>query len=440
MEYFYLCHVNFESLKITRSFLNAIEELGYTDPTPIQLKAIPLIRGGKDIIGIAQTGTGKTAAYLLPILQKLNYAQGIEPRVLVLVPTKELVIQVTRNATDLAMNTDLRVLGLYGGVGPKTQMEALSKGSDVLIATPGRFYDLYHRGGIFTKKIKRVVLDEADRMMDMGFFHQIKKIQEILPSKRQNLLFSATFPEKVETLCEDFLLWPEKIEITPQSTPVTTVTQQLYAVPNFKTKLNLLVHFLNSEPEAFHRILVFLGTKNYAKGVSKYLERKVEGDIRVIHSDKGQNSRLNAMRDFKEGSVRVLVSTDVSARGIDVPDVSHVVNFTVPTHYEDYVHRIGRTGRARKLGMAITFMDKSEKFHVKKIEELIGQSITYLQIPEEVEIEATPREERQLIARELDRQRRMIDPDFKGAFHERKSKEEKRLKKKRKREKLKRRK
>ena len=258
--------MTFEELKLTRQFLNAVEDYGYTSPSPIQEKAIPRISAGQDVIGIAQTGTGKTAAFALPVLQKIKYAQDLPPRALVLVPTKELVIQVHEVFEKLAAYTDLRCIALYGGVGPKTQLEQLKNGSDILIATPGRFLDLYLRGGIETKKIKTLVLDECDRMMDMGFMPQLRNILEVIPSKRQNLLFSATFPERVEKLSEEFLLWPTKIEVSPQATPVATVKQRKTAVPNIRTKLHYVAHLLETEYLG-ERALVFVRTKEHAEQI-----------------------------------------------------------------------------------------------------------------------------------------------------------------------------
>jgi len=411
--------MTFEDLKITRQFLNAIEDWGFETPTEIQSKAIPPIRSGQDLIGIAQTGTGKTAAYLLPTLQKLKYAQGASPRAVILVPTKELVIQVTNHAQHLSKYTDLRVVGLYGGVGAKKQVESMQSGQDLVVATPGRFMEIYFQGAIETRKIKILILDEADRMMDMGFIHQLRKFLEIVPSKRQNLLFSATFPERVEALADEFLLWPTRIEVTPETIAVETVDQFLYHVPNFKTKAELLMHLLATD-ESMSRIIVFTGTKQYAENLSKYLDRKDVGSVRVIHSNKGQNSRINAMSDFRKGDIRVMVSTDVSARGIDIPEVTHVINFSIPKDYHDYVHRIGRTGRAFKAGIAISFADRGELMHIKKIEELIKEKIPVLEFPQEVEVFRTPKEEHQDQAREIDKQRKREDPDYKGAFHEKK--------------------
>jgi ATP-dependent RNA helicase RhlE len=410
----------FEDLKITRQFLNAIEDSGYTTPTEIQIKAIPPITAGQDVIGIAQTGTGKTAAYLLPLLQKLKYTQGTEARCLILVPTKELVVQVERTLSALAAYTDLRWVALFGGIGPKAQIEKLDSGVDVIVATPGRFLELYAKGKIAVKKIKHIVLDECDRMMDMGFWPQLRDVQEKIPQKKQQLLFSATFPEKVERLADNFLLFPTRIEVTPQATPASTVEQQLYEAANFRTKLALLEHLLRNE--SFRRVMVFVSTKEIASNIFKYFERKPIGEMRLLHSNKAQNARINAIDDFKSGEVRLLISTDVSARGIDVFEVSHVINFNIPTHYEDYVHRIGRTGRAFKTGVAISFMDLSEAYHIRKIQQLIKQTILRIPLPEGVEEFETPKPEFQLQMREIDRQKRLDDPEFQGAFHEKKFK------------------
>jgi ATP-dependent RNA helicase RhlE len=411
--------MTFEELKLTRQFLDAVKELGYESPSEIQEKVIPRVLGGQDVIGIAQTGTGKTAAYVLPLLQLLKYPQGDEPRALILVPTKELVVQVEEQIQSLCKYTELRYVALYGGVGPKTQIEIIKKGVDIIVATPGRFLEIYAKRVIIPKKIKHVVLDECDRMMDMGFWPQLREIQEKLPQKKQQLLFSATFPERVERIADNFLLFPSRVEVTPQATPATTVEQRVYMVPNFKTKLNLLMHLL--EGDEMKRVMVFVRTKADATSMGKFMERSNVGEIRFLHSNIGQNSRMNAIKDFKDGNVRILVSTDVTARGIDVFEVSHVVNFQVPGHYEDYVHRIGRTGRAFKTGVAISFVDQSEEYHLTNIQKIIRQTIPVFEIPEVVKIEKTDPEEKQDHAREIDRQKRLDDPDFKGAFHEKKT-------------------
>ncbi|MDX5442600.1 MAG: DEAD/DEAH box helicase, partial [Hymenobacteraceae bacterium] len=364
--------------------------------------------------------TGKTAAYLLPILMKVKYAQGQHPRALILAPTRELAMQIEESIGLLAKYTDLRFTAIYGGLGPKTQIENIQKGLDILVATPKRLMELYLKGELILKELKTLVLDEADKMMDMGFMPQIRQILEVIPRKRQNLLFSATMPDKVVQLSEEFLEFPERVEITPQATPVETVTQVMYRVPNMRTKIALLEYLIEKE-EDFNRVIIFCRSKRNAESVAKYLERKQLGEVRAIHGNKGQNTRINAMEDFKSGEVRFLVATDVAARGIDVSMVSHVINFDVPLIYEDYVHRIGRTGRAENAGASITFVNEAEEYHLKKIEKVIRMQIPEKPLPQEVEIFKTPFEEQQEMAREIDHQKRKENPDFKGAFHEKKA-------------------
>lgn len=410
---------SFENFKLNKQLLDAVRDAGYSKPTPIQGQAIPLALAGHDILGIAQTGTGKTAAYVLPLLMKVKYAQGQHPRALILAPTRELVMQIAEAVVDFGKYTDLRFVSLYGGIGPKTQIENLQAGVDIIISTPGRFLDLYKRGEIFTREIKTMVMDEADKMLDMGFLGQIKAILEVIPVKRQNMLFSATFSGKIEKLSHDFLEFPERVEIAIQATTAETIQQVKYLVPNIKTKINLLVHLLESQD--FKRVMIFTKSRKNAESVYSFLERKHMGSIRVIHANKGQNTRINSMEDFKAGEVRILVATDVAARGLDVSMVSHVINFDVPLIYEDYVHRIGRTGRAEKEGAAITFVNPAEEYHFEKIEEIIRMEVPSVQIPSEVPITSTPFEEQQGYAREIDGQKRKEDPEFKGGFHEKKA-------------------
>jgi ATP-dependent RNA helicase RhlE len=413
--------ISFEDFKFNRQILNAIADAGYTEATPIQEKAIPPIMNGQDVMGIAQTGTGKTAAYVLPILMKLKYAQGENPRALIVSPTRELAMQIEENIRAFAANTDLRVVVLFGGIGPKTQIENINKGVDIIVATPGRFLDVYIAGHIVTKTITTLVLDEADKMMDMGFMPQINRILEVVPVKRQNLLFSATMSEKIQELSHNFLEFPTVIEVTPQATTAETVDQQLYHVPNNKTKINLLKALLDKEGD-IKKLMVFCKTRIAAEDVYKFLLRKYgENGVKVLHANKGQNTRINSINSFKNDEVKILVATDVASRGIDVSDVSHVINFDVPVVIEDYVHRIGRTGRAYNSGVAITFAVPSEEYYIGKIQKLIRQTIPVHAIPVGVFIEETPYEERQDQAREIDLQKRKQDPDFKGAFHDKKS-------------------
>lgn len=412
---------HFEDFGFNKQIISALEALNYKEPTPIQQKAIPVILAGHDVMGIAQTGTGKTAAYVLPLLMKLKYAQGLNPRALIIAPTRELAMQINENIAELAQFCDIRHTAVYGGTGMKSQLEAIQKGLDILVATPGRLMDIYLQGELVLKDLKVLVLDEADKMMDMGFMPQIRKLLEIIPRKRQNLLFSATMPEKVVKLSSEFLEFPTVVEVAPQATTTKNVEQSLYELPNLKTKINFLLYLLQDR-EKFNRVIVFTKTKETANNISKFLERKIWNDIKVIHANKDQNTRTNAMESFRRGEVRILVATDVAARGLDISNVSHVINFDVPIIYEDYVHRIGRTGRAQQLGEAITFMTPAEKYHIEKIEQIIRMKIPVRPIPAKVEIEPTPYEESQDIAREIDNQRKKEDPSFKGAFHEKKAK------------------
>lgn len=413
---------SFSDLKLNKQLLNAISEAGYETPTPIQTQGIPMILAGHDVLGIAQTGTGKTAAFLLPLLMKMKYAQGDNPRALILAPTRELAIQISKNLELLSVYTDIRHVCVYGGVGPKTQIEAIQKGVDIIVGTPGRVMDIYRKGELIFKELKTMILDEADRMMDMGFMPQIRKLLEVIPhKKRQNLLFSATMPDKVLKLSEEFLEYPMRVEVTPQATAAEMVEQSVYFMPNYMTKINMLGRLMEDE-ETFNRVIIFAKTKTTAENVYKFLIRKSTGEIRVIHANKGQNTRINSMDAFKEGEVRVLVATDVAARGIDVSMVSHVINFDVPVIYEDYVHRIGRTGRANQEGIAITFCNPAEKYHLRKIEKIIRMPIPEIYLPADIEIPDTGFEERQDMARQIDDQKKKENPDYKGAFHDKQKK------------------
>ncbi|MDO7854035.1 DEAD/DEAH box helicase [Hymenobacter convexus] len=412
---------SFNDFKLNKQLLSAVAEAGFTEPTPVQVQTIPLLLAGHDVLGIAQTGTGKTAAFGLPLLMKVKYAQGTNPRALVLAPTRELAMQIETHLKALAVNTDLRIFAIYGGLGPKTQIETIAQGLDVLVATPGRLLEIYLKGAVRLTDLKTFVMDEADKMMDMGFMPQIRRILEIIPRKRQNALFSATMPDRVTTLSEEFLEFPVRVEVSPPAKTASTVSQVLYEAPNLLTKINLLHFLLYRDIDTMTRVLLFCRTKQHADQVAHFLERKAPaGEVRVIHGNKGQNARMNSMDSFKAGEVRYMVATDVAARGIDVPQVTHVINFDVPIVHDDYVHRIGRTGRAQHIGAAITFANEAEMVHIGEIEALINQKIELLPLPEEVVVEETPFEEKQKMGRELDDRRKKLDPEFKGAFHDRK--------------------
>lgn len=412
-------NMTFEELKIAKVLLKSLEEIGFTVPTPVQQMTIPAISSGVNVVGIAQTGTGKTAAYLLPLFTKLKKAEGVDPRAIVLVPTRELSIQVGEDIEELTGYSDLRYAAVFGGIGWTKHAELVTGGVDIVAATPGRLWELYQAGALSFKKVKYLVIDEADRMLDMGFLPQLRQLQEVFPHRRQNLLFSATFPENVEKMANEFLDHYEKIEVAPSATPAELVSQVVYKVPNYRTKLNL-IHYLLKDEENFSRVIIFVKTKEHAEGVFKVIDRKASGEKRILHSNKGQNTRINAIKAFKDGEVRILISTDLSARGLDVSMVSHVINFDVPSGYDEYVHRIGRTARAGNRGDAITLIDPSEEWHLKKIEKLIRMEIRERKLPEGLEIIPTDFEERQKQLREIDRQRKIDDPSFQGAFHQKK--------------------
>ena len=413
--------LSFADLKLNRQLLDAIAEMGYQAPTPVQEKTIPAILGGADVMAIAQTGTGKTAAYLLPLLRLLNYPQGDDARALIIVPTRELSVQVGQAIHDLGKYTGLRHAVAFGGQGAKEQIAAITKGIDLLVVSPGRYLDLYAHGHIRSRKVRHFVVDEAERLMDKSFIGQFHRILETMPQKRQNLLFSATMSDLVKRIAADFLDFPVEINIQPEVKTAATVTQACYRVPNLRTKLNLLLHLLG-EGANFTKVIIFCRTKAGATGLGKFLERTIGADqVIVIHGNKTQQTRINAMQRFRETPVRLLVTTDLAARGLDVPDVSHVINFDLPLVYEDYIHRIGRTGRAFRTGHSITFAHMADEYHLEQIERLTGQKIRQLEMPAKVEVTETLYEERQEMLREIDRQRRMEDPGFKGAFHEKKT-------------------
>jgi ATP-dependent RNA helicase RhlE len=410
---------SFSDFKLNKQLLKAISDAGFEQPTEVQKKSIPLILNGHDLMGVARTGTGKTAAYLLPLLMKIKFAEGEFPRALILVPTRELVSQVLDHVKLFSTYTDIRCAAIFGGVGTKAQAEALEKGVDIVIATPGRLLELYFSGHLILRKLQMIVMDEAERLLDMGFKKQINGILDIVPRKRQNILFSATMSANVKAVADNFLDMPMMVDVAPETKTAKGITQVLYHVPNLKTKINLLEYFLTDEN--FSRVIVFCKTKNTATNVFKYICRKHgEDKVKVIHGNKDQNTRINAFKAFKEGTIRILITTDVAARGIDVTDVSHVINFEVPIVYSDYIHRIGRTGRAMRTGDSITFCSPGDEYHVKKIQKLIGQKIPVKPLPPELIIEETPFEEKQMMLKEIDAQRKKEEPSYQGAFQEKK--------------------
>lgn len=360
----------FSKLGLSRPVLEGVRAAGYTDPTPIQARAIPLILAGKDVIGSAQTGTGKTAAFALPILTRLD-APAPGPRALVLEPTRELAAQVETAFRDYARFTKLRIAVAYGGVGYGAQTDALRQGVDVLVATPGRLLDHLQRGHARLDKVQFLVLDEADRMLDMGFLPDVKRILQKCPRDRHTSLFSATIPPEIETLIQWALRDPETVEIGARRMPAETVRHALYPV-NSSQKTDLLLELLRRLD--FDSVIIFCRTKHGADRVAHTLKRANHA-VAVLHSNRTQQEREHALQGFREGRYDVLVATDIASRGLDIEDVSHVINYDVPQHPEDYVHRIGRTGRAQARGDALTLMTAEDAQHVAAIERFIGQKI-----------------------------------------------------------------
>ena len=360
--------MSFKNLELTQPILKALETQGYTTPTPIQKQAIPLVLQGRDLLGVAQTGTGKTAAFGIPLLQLLdeknNSKRGI--KALILTPTRELAIQIDESLAAYGKYTKLSHTVIFGGVSQVNQVSKLKRGVDILVATPGRLLDLMNQGFINLRQLEIFVLDEADRMLDMGFIHDVKKVIKALPSKRQTLFFSATMPDEIQDLAKMMLKDPAKVEVTPPSSTVDKIQQQIYFT-NKPDKRKLLLHLL--ETNGISTALVFTRTKHGADKVARFLD-KAKIKSAAIHGNKSQNSRQNALKNFKNGNLNVLVATDIAARGIDIDELKHVFNFDLPNVPETYVHRIGRTGRAGNEGMAISFCAADERKELKDIEKL----------------------------------------------------------------------
>lgn len=375
----------FSDLDLSNQLQYAIDDLGFTNPTPIQQEAFSVIRSGKDMVGIAQTGTGKTFAYMMPILRDLKFLKTQYPRVLVLVPTRELVLQVVDEIEKLANYINIRVLGVYGGTNINTQKQAIAQGTDIIVATPGRLYDLALSNVLKLKTIQKLVIDEVDVMLDLGFRFQLLNIFDLLPERRQNVLFSATMTVDVDNLISDFFKNPEKISIALSGTPLDNIAQKSYNIPNFYTKVNLLHHLLRDK-QTYHKVLIFVAYKRTADLLFSEIETLFGSEACVIHSNKTQNYRIRSIRQFDAGANRILVATDVMARGLDFDGVSHVINFDTPDFPENYMHRIGRTGRAEKEGNTLLFSTEKEQEAKKGIEELMDYTIPLLALPEAIEI------------------------------------------------------
>jgi ATP-dependent RNA helicase RhlE len=417
--------MTFEELNLTKPLLTALAEAGYTTPTAIQQKVFSVTMSGKDVCGIAQTGTGKTFAYLLPTLRQLEFSKDRLPQLLILVPTRELVVQVVEEVRKLSAYLTLQVVGVYGGGNIKVQMAELKMGADVVVATPGRLVDLALNGSLKTKAIKKLVIDEVDEMLNLGFRTQLKNILDVLPQKRQNLLFSATITQEVENLMQTYFNNPVRIEAAPVGTPLENIEQKAYEVPNFYTKVNLL-DLLLEENEDMSKVLIFVATKKLADQLYGQMELGYLNKIGVIHSNKEQNHRFNTIRQFHDGIYRILIATDIIARGLDVAEVSHVFNFDIPEVPENYIHRIGRTGRADRKGVAISFITEREKEFQELIEELMDYKIPIIPLPETLKISEilTPDEEPKIFMKNIDMKLPKRE-SVGAAFHEKAAKNQK---------------
>lgn len=415
----------FEDLNLSKQLQYGIGDLGLKSPTPIQSESFSVIMSGKDMVGIAQTGTGKTLAYILPILQGLKFSKQVAPRVLILVPTRELVLQVVDNLEAFSKYTSVRVCGIYGGANINVQRQAVAQGCDILVATPGRLYDLTLDRTVKLREVKKVVIDEVDVMLDLGFRFQITNIFELLPTKRQHIMFSATMTEDVSRLIDDFFIAPVKVSIAVSGTPLSNIAQTAYAVENYYTKANLLTYLLKDKT-TYAKVLVFVSNKRGADRLFEAMKEDFGDEIAVIHSNKTQNYRLRSIKQFDEGKNRILISTDIMSRGLDLEEITHVINLDTPAFPENYIHRIGRTGRATKKGNSILLFTKKEEGYKKAIEDLMDYSIPLLPFPTEVEISEELAPEERPVMLEPNNPGNSRDSSVGGsAFHEKSEKNKK---------------
>ena len=375
----------FEQFNLPKSIQKAIDDLQLTIPTPIQEKSFPVIMSGRDMMGIAQTGTGKTFAYLLPLLKQYKFTNTNTPKIVILVPTRELVVQVAEEVEKLTKYMSVNTLGIYGGVNINTQKKQVYEGVDILVGTPGRVMDLALDAVIRFDDTQKLVIDEFDEMLNLGFRTQITSILAMLRTKRQNILFSATMTDEVDAILNDYFDFPEEVSLAQSGTPLEKIEQLSYNVPNFNTKTNLLKHLLHTN-EGMSRILVFVNNKKIADMLHERIEADFPDQFGVIHSNKSQNYRLTTMATFQEGELRGLITTDIMARGLDISNITHVINFEAPELPEQYIHRIGRTGRADASGIAISFIAPREEEIKFAAEVLMGKEIEILELPAEVEI------------------------------------------------------
>jgi ATP-dependent RNA helicase RhlE len=417
--------MTFSDLNLSTPLLNALNDLGYTRPTTIQARAFSVIMSGRDVCGIAQTGTGKTFAYLLPCLRQWKFSKDTAPQILIIVPTRELVVQVVEAVKKLTTYMNVAVVGVYGGVNINMQKLEVAEGMDVLVATPGRLIDLMYDNAFKTKAIKRLVIDEVDEMLNLGFRAQLKAILDLLPPKRQNLMFSATITGDVELLMNTYFDTPERIEAAPTGTPLENIIQTAYHVPNFYTKVNLLIQLL-TQHEEMSKVLVFVATKSLADDLYDELKVEFPDKLGVIHSNKEQNHRFNTVNQFTNGTYRFIIATDIIARGLDISEVTHVINFDMPEVQENYIHRIGRTGRADKKGISISFITEREQAQQARIEALMNYAVPVLPLPADLVISDVLTEDEKPKVKMKTHLVKLPKKEEKGpAFHEKKAKNKK---------------
>ncbi len=377
--------MRFSDFNLNKGLFNALDDLGFEEATHIQSASFSTIMSGRDVIGIAQTGTGKTIAFLLPLLRLWKFRKDRHPQIIIVVPTRELVAQVVEATESLTTYMNVQTVGVYGGANIRNQVAEVESGLDVLVGTPGRLMDLALKGALNLKYCKKLVIDEVDEMLNLGFRHQLIMLLDLLPAKRQNLLFSATMTDEVHDLIHDFFNSPEVIEAAPSGTPLENITQLGYNIPNFKSKLSLFRLILADE-SLFNRVMIFTSTKKLADILYEAMKVTHEDQVGIIHSNKSQNQRFNSVNAFKAGEIRLIIATDIISRGIDIDNVSHVINFDMPDNPEKYMHRIGRTGRAEEKGTSISFISEADHEVLKEIETLMNQQITILDLPEDVEL------------------------------------------------------
>jgi len=417
--------MTFHDFNLNKPLLNALEDMGYTTPTAIQVQAFKPIMAGKNVVGIAKTGTGKTLAYLIPLIRLWQFSKKKTPELLIMVPTRELVAQVVDQFNEIAKYTNLVATGAYGGENIKTQMANIAAGVDVVVGTPGRLNDLILNRTIPSKTVKKLVIDEVDELMKLGFRTDVIHLLDLLQVRHQTMMFSATITNEIDALLKSNFNNPVRIETDVTGTPIEGISQIVYPVPNFNTKINFLEYLLEHN-KSMTKVLVFAGNKRIADRLNSSLEFKFPGELSVIHGNKNQNTRFKSIDQFESGVCRVLIASDLIARGLDVTEVSHVININVPKVPEDYMHRIGRTGRAQKTGVAITFFTEKEIENLSKIEQLMGIKITQKKMPAQVEISKilTPDEEEHATVKVIQLKQKKVEE--RGlAFHEKKEKNKK---------------